>query len=140
VATPSVLAGTWVADGPGSSQGALELNSDGSMAAEEFPTQVVLGPAGDQRFDPIDWSEVGNFAGRWWVRENGDNLYLTFTFTEPVKDQPGFLLQLRRDGDEWIVYYEIGGPDTGETLDFHRAASWSLADDVSQNLRTDDRC
>jgi hypothetical protein len=122
VATPSVLAGTWVADGPGSSQGAIELNSDGSMTAEGIPTQVVLGPAGDHSLDPIDWSEVVNLAGRWWVQENGDSPYLTFTLTEPVNKRPGFLRQIRKEGDKWVVYYEIGDPDAGENLDFHREA------------------
>jgi hypothetical protein len=121
VATPSVLAGTWVADGPGSSEGWLELNSDGSVTAESLPKQVVLGPAGEHWFDPIDWSDLTNLAGEWRVQANeGDAPYIGISLTEPVDGRPGFNLYVQHEGDEWILYYKISGEDTGQTLDFHR--------------------
>jgi hypothetical protein len=121
VATPGVLVGTWVADGPGSSQGKVELNSDGSMTADSLPIQVVLGPAGEHWFDPIDWSDVSSFRGKWWARENGsDQPYVSVAPSTPVGGRTGFGLDVRSEGGEWIVYYAIGGPDTGQILDFHR--------------------
>jgi hypothetical protein len=119
IETPSLLLGQWVATGPRGEEAFLHLERDGTVVATDVPTAALVryfsGP-----YSTLKWDVLSTVTGKWSSSDGISGPYVSVNFPElPGNTGAPYFLEFV-DG-EWRLTAEVGGFDTGLTVEFTRS-------------------